>query len=60
MDVQKLSIVLTTRHGSDDIYLLSDPDKLSHINLEATNKFYEQQKWLVISYTSIKKLFGID
>ncbi len=36
--------------------MVSDPDKLSHINLEASNKFCEQQKWLV-NLNYLKKLF---
>lgn len=43
--MQELSIVLTTRHGSDEIYIIADPKKVSFINLDASNTFYEQQKW---------------
>lgn len=41
----ELSITLTTRWANDQIKLISDPNRLSSVNLDAKSTFIEQQKW---------------
>jgi Fe-S cluster biosynthesis and repair protein YggX len=46
---KELGITLTTRWASDQIKLISDPNRLSTVNLDAKNTFIEQQKWFLFS-----------
>lgn len=47
IDIQELSITLTSKLGPDELKLVTDPQKLSSVNMEAKNTFIEQQKWFV-------------
>ena len=40
-----LSVTLTTKLGPSELKLISDPTKLSFIDLNAGSIFMEQQKW---------------
>ena len=37
--------MLTTKHGSDQLNLITNPNRLSFINFEAKQTFTDQQKW---------------
>ena len=45
IDVQELTIVLSSKLTPKEIKIVLDPMKISSINLEAENTFTEQQKW---------------
>lgn len=45
VDIQELSVTLTTRLGPHEIKLTPDPNRLSFMNLNALNTFIDQQKW---------------
>lgn len=45
LDIQELSVILTTKYGSNNIALVQNPTKLSFINFEAVHVFRDQQKW---------------
>ena len=47
VDTQELSITLTTKRGLTELKLVSNPNKLSFIDLNAKSIFMEQQKWWV-------------
>ena len=45
VDTQELTVTLTTKRGPDELRIMSNPSKLSLIDLNANNTFMEQQKW---------------
>ena len=45
LDIQELSVILTTKLSPYEIKLVPDPNRLSFMNLEAHSTFIEQQKW---------------
>lgn len=45
VDVQELSITLATKRSPSEVKLVSDPIRLSYIDLDASNTFIDQQKW---------------
>lgn len=47
VDTQELTVTLTTKRSPDELRIMSNPSKLSLIDLNANNTFMEQQKWYV-------------
>lgn len=45
IDVQELSVSITSKLTSNELKIVADPQKLSYINFDAGNTFTEQQKW---------------
>jgi hypothetical protein len=45
VDVQELSITISSKLSSSDVKLITDPQRLSYLNMDAENTFIEQQKW---------------
>lgn len=45
IDVQELSISLSSRLSGNEVKLVSDPDRISYVNFDAVNTFTDQQKW---------------
>ena len=42
---KELSITITSKLNSNEVKLITDPQRHSYINLDAENTFIEQQKW---------------
>lgn len=53
VDVQELSIVLSSKIGNDKLELIEDPNKLSYINFEALQLFKDQQKWTLYRFVKL-------
>lgn len=45
LDLQELSVTLASSRESNEIRILNDKKRLSHINLDAKHTFTDQQKW---------------
>ena len=53
MDVQELSVTLTSERSLNEVKLVSDPYKISFINFNAANIFMEQQKWYSLRFITL-------
>lgn len=53
VDVQELSIVVSSKIGSDRFELIGDSNKLSFINFEALQLFKDQQKWTLYRFVKL-------
>lgn len=60
IDIQELSITLTTKLTQNQIKLISDPQKLSSVNMEAKHTFIEQQKWKLYRLVKISEQASYD
>ena len=50
VDVQELSVTLTSERGVNEVKLVGDPYRASFLNFNASNTFMEQQKWYCYQY----------
>lgn len=50
LDIQELSLTITTKFSRDEVKLTSNLNKLSSIDPEALNTFRDQQKWICYFY----------
>ena len=44
VDVQELSITLASKRSFSEVKIVSDPNRISYIDLDASNTFIDQQK----------------
>ena len=47
---KELSVIVSTKRGSNEVKLASDLKRKSSIDLNAKNLFMEQQKWLSLNH----------
>jgi hypothetical protein len=60
IDIQELSITLTSKLDAHEIKLISDTRRLSFINLDASNTFIDQQKWQLYRIVKISDSASYD
>lgn len=46
LDIQELSIIITSKYNRSELSLISNFQKLSYLEPEALNTFRDQQKWI--------------
>ena len=44
-DIQELGIIISSELTSEELKLISDPHKLSFLNINPKNVFIDQNKW---------------
>jgi hypothetical protein len=58
--MQELSVIFTTKLSSKELKLVSDPLKLSYLNLEALYTFIDQQKWRLFNLVKISQIASYE
>ncbi|CAF0974856.1 unnamed protein product [Brachionus calyciflorus] len=60
VDVQELSITCISKLNPNEIKLISDPCKISHIDFKASNTFIDQQKWKLFKHVEMSETASYD
>lgn len=60
VDIQELSIVITSKLKLNELELKSDPEKISAIDNKASRIFQDQQKWRLYKIVKVSHLASYD
>lgn len=60
VDIQELSIVLTSKLRQNEIELKADPEKMSTIDYKASRIFVDQQKWKLYRFVKVSNMPSYD
>lgn len=60
LDIQELSIVLTSKLKYTQMEFKTDPDKPSSINYKASKIFVDQQKWYLYKFVKVSDYASYD